>query len=197
VLPDFPAIKLAVQEAAARAVLQLVEKHPTVGGIQKIRLFEGQGTALQETNDKLASPLERISIPLSLDRKDVIEKGVAALSEQVPSMAARLLGAQLGMLVREVTRAADHTGNIVQGGGKPFNQDQYVSMLDTVELDFDASGAPSIPDLFHPDPTIQAGMQRALEKWMKDPAFMARVENSIEKQRQKWNDRESNRKLVD
>jgi len=197
VLPDFPRIKHALQEAIARAIRQLVEQHPTLGQIQKVTVFEGHSTALQETNHKLASPLERVSLPVPVDRHAIIEKGPDAVSEQIPSIAGQLMAAQLGMLVREVTRATDHTGNVVHAGGQPFSQDLYIKALDTVEMQFDSGGAPSIPELFHPDPRLNAQRQRVLEEWMKDPAFVKRIEESIETQRRKWNDRESNRKLVD
>ena len=196
-LPDFPRVKHALQEAIARAIRNLAEQHPTLGQIQKVQVFEGHGTALQEPDHKLATPLERVPLPVPLDRQAIIEKGPAAVSEQIPTIAGQLMAAQLRMLVREVTRATDHTGNVVHAGDRPFSQDLYIQMLDRVEMQFDSGGTPSIPELFHPDPSVHAERQRLLEEWMKDPAFVRRIEESIEKQRQKWNDRESNRKLVD
>jgi hypothetical protein len=197
VLPDFPKIKRHIRDTSSDAVRTLVRQHPTLGEIRTLSVFEGHSTVVREPTGEHTTPLEQVNVPMPLDRKVLIEKGAAAVFEQVPAIAAQFIAAQLDMLVRGVTKAAEHTGNKLSAGGTPFSQDHYVKMLETVELHFGEDGRPSIPTIFHPDPWFQGRMERKLDEWMKDPAFVARVEAVIAKQRQNWNDRESNRKLAD
>jgi hypothetical protein len=184
-LPDFPAVKRGIQVAVARAIRALAKQHPTLGRIREIRVFEGSGTALEESGGTLGSPLERVSLPFDLDPKDVVNRGPQALIEQVPALAGHLVNAQIRLLHQGAIQATDHVGNVVHAHGQPFNQDLYIKLLETVELQFDASGVPSIPELFHPDPTAQASMQQSLEGWLMDPGFVDRVNRTIDKQRQK------------
>ena len=134
---------------------------------------------------------------MPLDRRTIIEKGDAAVFEQVPVIAAQMIDSQVQMLRRGVDAAVEHTGNAVHAAGAPFSQDLYLEMLQKVQIQFDDDGRPSIPSLFHPDPAFQARMEARLSEWMQDPTFRDRIEAAITKQRQDWNDRESNRKLVD
>lgn len=196
-LPDFPRVKRYIRDASVHLVRDLVQRHPTLAQIQSRRVFEGNRTVVQDDDSRRDTPMERVAIPVPLDRHTIIEKGAAAVFEQAPVIAAQMIGAQLQMLVRGVSEAVEHTGNAVNAGGAPFSQDLYLRMLRTVQMDFEDDGTPHIPSLFHPDPRIQAHREAQLSEWLQDPSFRDRISAVIAKQRQEWNDRESNRELAD
>jgi hypothetical protein len=196
-LPDFPRIKRHIRDTSSHLVREAVKKHPTLSQIQSHQIFEGDRTAIRDDDSKRDTPLEEIAIPVQLDRHTIIEKGASLVFEQVPVIAAKMIGHHLQMLVRGVTEAVEHTGNAVHADGQPFTQDLYLQLLQTVEIDFDEDGTPQIPSAFHPDYAVQARIEARLREWIEDPSFRARVEEVIAVKRQEWNDRESNRTLVD
>ncbi len=101
-LPDFPRIKRHIRDQSSQLVRELVKKHPTLGRIQSRQVFEGNRTGVQDADSRRDTPMERVAIPLPLDRHTIIEKGAGAVFEQVPLIAARMIAAQLQMLVRGV-----------------------------------------------------------------------------------------------
>jgi hypothetical protein len=196
-LPDFPRIKRHVRNTTSRVVRELVRRHPTLGEIQSRPVFEGNRTGIKDEDSKRDTPMEEVAIPALLDRHAIIEKGVNAVHEQLPLIASKMIGAQIGMLLRVADAAVEHTGNKVDAAGAPFSQEHYLQMLQTVQMEFDDDGTPHMPSPFHPDPAVQSRIEARLSQWAQDSTFRARLEAVIAKQRQDWNDRESDRKLVE
>jgi hypothetical protein len=103
----------------------------------------------------------------------------------------------VGRLLRRVGETAESIGNTIDARGTPFSQEHFFAMLDKVWIDFDEYGRPDLSSftlVLHPD---NANVFTSICAWEHDRAFVARLEDVMQKKRAEWHDRESNRKLVD
>jgi hypothetical protein len=92
----------------------------------------------------------------------------------------------------EVTR---ETGNVLDARGAPFHPRMVLDLMEKMPLDFDKDGKPILPTIvLHPD--MLKKIEAKIPEWEGDPEFKRRQAQIIERKKEEWRDRESNRKLV-
>ena len=95
----------------------------------------------------------------------------------------------------KIDEAISKGGTRVDAHGQPFSQEMYLEMIDKVEMDFDRNGRPTQTIIAHP--IMAKSMIARMEEWEQDEAFQKKYKELLQRKREAFLDRESDRKLVD
>ena len=100
------------------------------------------------------------------------------------------------LLFEKINEGVKKTGNTFSADGRPLNKEDFLKAFVKIQIDFEEDGSPILPTIvMHPQ--AMAKMKKELETWESDTGFNRRYEEIIAKKKKEWDDRESNRKLVD
>lgn len=196
-LPDFPKIKEKFKLAINKYLKNLVRQEPLLSQIREQRHFEGNKmTSKTEDGELDNTSYKEISGGYSIKREDVIAKGTMAYIENIQSVAEELKKQQAKLLFDKISEVTKKTGNIVNGKGQPFSFEIFIETMEKIQIDFDEMGKPYLPTLVV-SPQLGDKLNEKLPEWESNPEYKKKLDEVIERKRQEWNDRESNRKLVD
>ena len=95
------------------------------------------------------------------------------------------------MFYRKMNEVTEEVGNAMDMKGAPLTQDAFFTMLERVDMEFGPDNLPT--SVWHTTPALA----EVIRKWDDDPAFRSRYEELLDRKRNEWRDRESNRKLVE
>jgi hypothetical protein len=88
-------------------------------------------------------------------------------------------------------KACERAGTAVNAGGKPFDHDLFLKLIERCELDFDEAGKPKMPTVF-----VSPGVFEQIRRLPpRTPDQTARYESIIETKRNQFNARRRVRKL--
>jgi hypothetical protein len=197
-LPDFPQLKTDLHqrllfilrsEIAARggivSQIGVVSKHE--GDKWTFDTVDGDVKEIQPKT--IAATVEVPIIPKpSFGLEDMVEK----IKEMAQSMAEQ----QTKMLFSSVSEAVEEVGNVVDAKGQRLSAELILQMLETVQIDFDERGNPRLPTLVL-NPVQTERLKEQLQRIETEPELRKKRQEIINRQREDWYDRESNRKLVD
>lgn len=196
-LPDFPKIKRGLSRALTEYLRELVRQEPLLSQIRRKRYFEGDKTSTKSWEGEIdQSGYKEISGQYSIRREDVITKGPLIYVESMQGIAEEIKKQQAKMVFNKIDEVVRKTGNITDAKGQPFTFDLFIETLEKICIDFDDQGKPHLPTVVV-SPDMGAKLKEMLPKWQADPECKRRFDLLLEKKREEWNDRESNRKLVD
>ncbi len=193
-LPDFPKIKQRVNELLTRYLQTLVRANPLLSKIKEQPVFEGDRLASNVRTGE--SVFEQISAQAPVKRKDIIEKGLKVYFKNIRLMADQLIEQKTKLLLTKIDQSTQETGNIVDLKGKPLTPERFLEFLEKIWIDFDDKCRPRIPTLVV-SPEIGVQLKQKFAEWEKNPVHRQNFEKLMKRKREEWNDRESNRKLVD
>ena len=95
-----------------------------------------------------------------------------------------------------IHEAVKQTGNEVSANGKPLSPKLILDALEKTEITFNEDGTPNMPSLvLHP--SLLEKIKPKLPEWGRDKDFIKRKKEIMEAKKNEWDNRESNRKLVD
>ncbi len=196
-LPDFPKVKTKFQQILARLIDHLVRQEPLLSQIRRERQFEGNRMTMgPEGARSQQSGYKQMAAELAMERDEVIAKGPAAFLQKVESMAEQLQEQQGGMVLNDLRRIVERAGTVVDAKGRELTYDLFLEGIEKISMDFGDKGNPHLPTLFV-SPEIGLKLKDKLAEWNADPEVQRKFREIIEKKRQEWLDRESDRKLVD
>ena len=95
----------------------------------------------------------------------------------------------------QIEKSADEVDNVVSAGGKPFSMDLFFELLEKIDIDFDEAGNPC-GLAFVANPKMFPSIAKVIAQAKTDPANDRRYQAIIERKREEWRVRESNRELV-
>jgi hypothetical protein len=197
-LPDFPTIKDALLMQAKAYIEHLVKQEPVLREIRQVQHFEGSEML---TQPELGAPQvgaydHFTSSKVFVSRDTIIEQGPAAWFEQLKTLAEELKAHQVRTMLERVGDAAAAVGNTVSAGGQPYRPDLFLEMLEKITIPFDDQGNPQMP-ICVVSPETAAHIRAHAQEWEADPEFRQRHAKILQRKREEWDDRESNRQLVD
>jgi hypothetical protein len=192
-LPDFPKVKRKYIEAIDRYPRVLIQQDPLFLGIREEHHFEGNrmlyGTMDGDINQGDYKVAKSESV---IKREDIISKGVEAYLEQIRNAAEEMKRQKAETMFSKIREVTDRTGNVVNAKGRPLDFELYLEVLKKMWIDFDEDGKAILPTLVV-SPEQGDKLQTLMPEWLNNPKF----KETMEMKRKEWNDRESNRKLVD
>jgi hypothetical protein len=193
VLPDFPQLKTEIGKRAQQAIEQRVrEKAPIMAEIPRHAQYEGTIHTYDRIEaDPVSEGFEVIGIPVTVDIAEVPELSGALFGAKIDAIAEQMAQKQMDLFYRKHSQAAAEVGNAFDAGGAPLTPDLFFKMLENVHMEF-GPGGELIGQFVTSEP-----IAKIMNEWQKDPAFLARYEELLNRKRDDWRNRESNRKLVD
>lgn len=195
-LPDYPKLKKDLQEALDRYLRERVAAYMgIVGQFPHCTVHEGDRTYLQRAaGDSAETEFTLVDVTRSLSRDELprltLDDILARLDEGAGELAGRTKQHAFGEMDRIVTDA----GQVVSGKGQPLPE-TILQTFEKLEIDFDGDGKISgLKVICHP--SQQAALVEAFRRLEEDPAYKARFDEVLQRQRERWRARETGRNLV-
>ncbi|MGH9342421.1 MAG: hypothetical protein ACRD19_01455 [Terriglobia bacterium] len=196
-LPDFPSVKSEIQNIILAKLSQLVRYgDPAFSGVKRFVQHEGQqmryeqlgGTTVQEGFEEIGTHFEVLigDVPTLVGEK---------LDAKLNEIAQELISRSAKVFFRKMEDSCQKAGTAMDAGGNPISPEMLLQMWSAVQLEFRPDGKPAQTFVIHPD--MFPAVKKAMEQIENDPELKRRHNAIIDRQRQAWAARESNRKLVD
>ena len=159
-------------------------------------VFEGNKTILiREDGSVEEMDPKQATAELQVTFEEFEEMNDSVVLNKIDNAAEEMAGQQAKSFYEEVGKAAEEVGNVVSADGKPFSIDMFFEGLEKIDIDFDEDGNPS--GLMCPvSPELYPSVVKAIEQAKTDPEMDKRFDAIMERKKEEWRVRESNRKLV-
>jgi hypothetical protein len=134
---------------------------------------------------------ERLEAQVAIDFSEVpglIGDRLAAKLDQIAEQMAQL---ETQMFYRKHKAGCDEVGTSTDALGAPLTGDLLLAMMEKVEMQFGPDNQPLHKFSVHPSIALR------LQEIQEEPGFRARYEALLERKRDVWRHRQSDRKLVD
>lgn len=196
-LPDFPALKAEIQRIIlAKLRLRIDTGDPVLSQIKGFTQHEGRemryeqhgGGTVQEGFEEIGTGFE---IPIA-DVPFLIGEKLNAKLEEI---AQDIIAQSAKRFFKKVGESSEKAGTSMDAGGKPVSAELLLDMTEKMQTAFTSDGSPLGSWIVHPD--MLPAMKKASEEIENDPELKRRQADILERQREAWIARESNRKLVD
>ena len=159
-------------------------------------VFEGNKTILiredgsvEEMDPKLATA------KLEVNTSEFEKMNDEIVFNKINDVAENIAEQQAKSFYEVVGKAAEEVGNVVSADGEPFSMDLFFEGLQKIDVDFDESGNP-IGLAVAMSPKLYQSAAKVFEKAKNDPEMDKRFDAIMERKKEEWRVRESNRKLV-
>ena len=100
-----------------------------------------------------------------------------------------------GFIMEQDREISEKAGTSIDAGGKPVSPEMLLDMMSAVQMEFEPDGTPSQSFVIHPD--MFPALKKVSDQIENDPELKRKNTEILERQREAWAARESNRKLVD
>jgi hypothetical protein len=110
------------------------------------------GFRYKKEDTELLTPLKQISSTIEISLEVITKYDLETLVKSVHEFTQERIEMMHRTMYDTVDQVTTLVGNTVDGGGKPFNPDLLLDMLEKVDVPFNERGEPIIPTLvMHPD----------------------------------------------
>jgi hypothetical protein len=197
-LPDFPEVKKHISQSRSAQISSGQFGDPVLAKVRSYRQHEGNRfTIIREDGTSKTSTQQEIrSETMEFRLTDIQTRGEIAIFETVAKAHGQIAVASR-RLVSE--RIEEEPINRFDGGGRKFNPEMYLEILESLQMSFDDAGNWNEPDFWQerPNPALQATVRAVRQRFDDEPDLKSRLDALIGRKRKEFNDREANRKLVD
>lgn len=196
-LPDFPKMKeklnIMIDYELKRATL--LHLGP-LADIRETILFEGSKTVINH-DDGSVSDIEskEFSVMLKCDMNEIETMTHKRVLEKIDHIAKEMAEKQATFSYERIGEFAEEVGNVVSAEGKTFSIEHFFEVLEKIDMDFDENGNPIWMKVVM-SPELYYSAAKVLEQAKDDPEIDKRLDSILERKREEWCVRESNRKLV-
>jgi hypothetical protein len=198
-LPDFPEIKEELERLARDRLRQRLRYgDPVLAMVRQIRQHEGRDSIYTTVSgEEQRADYKQVMGEITINIDELIDLPIDAVMERVDAAAEDMLKQIVPSMFAKLKEVTDEVGNVVDAGGKPFSFDLFLETLEKIWIDFnEETGKPKLPTIVV-SPQLAEQVKTLLPEWEQNEEYKRRFAELIERKRRQWNDRESNRKLVD
>lgn len=191
-LPDFPVTKREIHKNVALAMEHMERtKTPMLSEIKTFVQHEGKVHSYDRIGaTSVSEGYEEIAIPVTIQLTEIPELVGEKFNAKIEAIADQLARKRMEMFYRKFTAVTQEIGNSFDAGGAPLTQDMCLAMMEKMDMEFGPDNRPT----FRLNTTPE--LAKVYEAWQQDPSFKGRYEELLDRKRDAWRDRESNRKLV-
>ena len=196
-LPDFLKIKEKLQKMLNYQMRQANLSH--LGPLAKIPVsmkFEGNKTVLIREDgsvDEMQPKVAATEIEVKLTEAETMTPEM--VGDMINNAAEEIAAQQARIFYKKIDKYAEEDGTVVSSGGEPFSIDKYFELLEKIDMDFDEAGNPE-GLAFVVNPKALPLIEDCLSKASANPENERRYKKIMDRKREEWRVRESNRKLV-
>jgi len=195
-LPDFPESKSLIRTFISQIIKASLRHHsgPFFQDVPEKPINEGGGF-ISKYSDSLSheTDLKKIAGSTDFNKEEMLgDKNI--IVEKLFDIGKQMAEQQVKMMFETISDVTEKAGNVVQTKSDVTPEDIF-KIYSKIAISFNSDGTPVLP-------TIVAGtdmfpkMKKALDEIFNNEEYKKRFEEIIETQKQKWHDRENNRKLV-
>ena len=195
--PDFLKVKERLKKMHDNIMEQAFLFHMRpFDGVPTSIIFEGNKTVvIREDGSVEEGNLEENSVEMRVELAEVEEMTHDMVLDRINRTAKEMAGKMKKSTYEQIGKLAEEVGNVVDAGGKQFSMDLFFEMLEKIDQDFDEDGNPS--QLMCPvNPKLFPSIAKVISQSKADPENDRRYKEIIERKKEEWRARESNRKLV-
>ena len=192
-LPEFLKTKEKLQKKLNYILKQAILSHlAPIDDIPESISFEGSKTVtIYEDGSVSETDPKDIGVNLEVKLEDVETMTHEMVLEIINRFAKKIAEEQKILFYEEIGRLSDEVGNVISGDGNSFSIDMLYQMLERIPRDFDEEG--NLDELrCAVSPNLFPSIANLISQAEADPRFHA----LIERKKEEWRARESNRKLV-
>lgn len=193
-LPTYPKLVRDRQNRNMETVhARIRQLSPMIGLIKSHQLFEGRSSAIQREDGKIdETPIHRASSEVTIKREMLVDFSEATVAHHLEEMAEQLARSMSEQFQQRMSEVTTETGNVVDGGGKPFSEDTFLDGMEVMEHNFGKDGSWKPPTMIV-GPGMAEKMAAAGEMSV---AGNKRLKAILEKKRDEHRRREAARILV-
>ena len=195
--PDFLKTKENLQKMLDQEMkkARLLHMGP-LANVPESMIFEGDKTVVVREDGSIDEEnLESTTVKLEVKFEEVEKMNHEMVLDKINRAAEEMASKMAKLFYERLTESAEEVGNVVSAGGEPFSIDLFFEMLEKIHVDFDEEGNP-IQLMCPVNPKLLPSIAETISQAKANPANDRRYEAIIERKREEWYVRESNRKLV-
>lgn len=196
-LPDFPKVKEKLQQKLNHRLKQNLLLHlGPLADVPTLMFFEGNKAIIIREDGSVAdmNPQE-MRVEQVINSAELEGMNHEMILDKIDTMAAEMAEKQKKLSYEVIKKTAKEVGNVFSGDGEPVSIDLLFQMLEKVFQDFDEEGNPD-ELTFVSSPEVYASIVKVISQAATVPENNRRYNAIIERKREEWRVRESNRKLV-
>jgi len=195
-LPDYPKLKNKLHDLFILGIhFELMHYSPIFGMINKHVIREGKQHSITQEDKKRITQMKKMSANLEFKYEEIPRLSLREVYERYQTVALEISMQQTHQMQTEICKAVDEVGNLVNAKGKPLSPQLFFQLIEKMHIDFNDDGTVRWPT-FVGNEKMTEKFKQVLIELEKEP-YKSKMEMIIEKKRIEYNDRESNRKLVD
>jgi len=196
-LPDFPALKAEVLKLVLTKLRQRVDTgDPVLSRVGRFRQHEGVQMRYEQQGGAIVQEgFEKIGTEFTVLPAEVPTLIGEKLDAKLEEMAQELISLEAKGFFKKVREISEKAGTSLDAGGKPVSPEMLLDMISKVQMEFGPDGKPRQTFVMHPD--MLPALKKASDEIENDPELKRRNAEILERQREAWAARESNRKLAD
>ncbi|MEN3952622.1 hypothetical protein [Iodidimonas sp. SYSU 1G8] len=197
-LPSFPEIEDHCAGEAQRAIdRKMIQISPILGEIRRHVQFEGDGSIIFRADQSIGhSPLETVSSEVTSSRMPLHRFRNEELPRIIDEIARQKAEALTKQLFDTVGRATAETGNVVDGGGKPLDEDLLLQILEKLEHTFHPDGTWNPPTMVVSPEIAKRLAESAGPDGLGSKNFQMSLQKIVSRKRDEFRNREANRVLA-
>ncbi|WP_162909438.1 hypothetical protein [Aggregatilinea lenta] len=194
-LPDFPIQKNKLMDFWNEYLIRKQYHYAGfVGNIPSFRHHEGGKWRIERIDGSVSeSGYEAIEANFTLQNDEIPFLTPAEIAQKLDQVAREIAGKVSRSTFKKLSEYAVTDGNVES---EPIGPDTFLHALEKIDLSFDSSGNPVNPTIVM-SPMLWDAIKDDIPKWEQDPEFEKQHSQIIDRKREDWRVRESNRKLVD
>ena len=190
--PDFLKTKEKLQKTLYYEMMQdhLTHMGP-LADVPVSIIFEGNKTVvIREDGSSEERNLEKVTAEIKVKLAEFEKMNHEMVLDTINGVTEEMAGKLKKSAYEQIEKSADEVGNVVDADGKPFSIDLLLELLEKIDIDFDEAGNPTL--------VMVSGTKLApsINKVIADPENSRRYHALMERKKEEWRVRESNRKLV-
>ncbi len=196
-LPDFPALKAEAYKILLAKLRHRVDTgDPVLSEVRRFKQHEGKTMQYeQQGGGTVQEGFEKIGAEFKVLPADVPNLVGERLDAKLEEMAQELIAQSAKAFFKKVGEISQKAGTSIDAGGKPVSPETLLDMMSAVQLEFGPDGSPTQSFVIHPD--MLPALKKVSEQIENDPELSRKHAEILDRQREAWAARESNRKLAD
>ena len=196
-LPDFPELKNKLNNliSAKMKENQSVLLNP-FSQVNKAQIHEGKRSILiREDGTIVEFEMKVMKANININLQEISKLTWNDIMNKFHEATIEMARQQAKLFYEELDKSVTKVGNIVEVKGGEFKIDHFLNMIEKMELEFKEDGNPYLPTVVAGDTAFER-ISEVLPQLETDPQVKKHFAEIIDKKREEWSARESNRELV-
>jgi len=194
-LPDFTETKRLFSRFFRTYMRHKIRKISPYGAVQMRYLHEGRSMKVTRADQsESTSGMEQLSASIEIKIDEIENLTFKKTIEKYDAMIADMARQQTNFVRERMTREIPESQTI-DLQGKKFDAQAYIGLLEKMQIDFYPDGTPH--EIFIDAPSITQERRDAVTKeFESNPELEKKLCEMMEKKKEEWHARETDRKLV-